>query len=69
MASSPWSIPAVTLKSVQWTEIDLEQQERIIPASRMKVKKNSPVQGRLDHIVPLSTQAIDILKELHPSEP
>ncbi len=54
------------LRKGLWTEIDLDQQEWIIPSSRMKVKKNSRVQGRLDHIVPLSSQAIDVLKELHP---
>lgn len=41
----------------EWSEIDFENQLWIIPGSRMKVK------GR-DHVVPLSRQALAILKEL-----
>ncbi|MPS73311.1 MAG: DUF4102 domain-containing protein [Chryseobacterium sp.] len=39
----------------RWSEIDFEKKEWRIPASRMK--------GRQDHIVPLSKQALAILKE------
>lgn len=41
----------------EWKEIDFDNAEWIIPGARMKVK------GR-DHIVPLSRQAVAILKEL-----
>jgi integrase len=44
------------LRTAQWTDIDLEKAEW-----RPLVTK-----GRKDHIVPLATQAIAILKEMHP---
>ena len=48
------------LRNAEWKEIDLEKAEWVIPAIRMKLKN----QG--DHIIPLSRQALEILKELHP---
>jgi len=47
------------LRQAQWTEFDLENSEWRIPAARMKM--------RAQHIIPLSTQAVAILKELQPS--
>ena len=41
------------LRAAEWSEIDLERAEWHIPGSKMKLK--------LDHLVPLSTQATDIL--------
>jgi integrase len=46
------------LRRAEWSEFDLEKAEWHIPATKMKM--------RTKHIVPLSTQAIEILKELHP---
>jgi len=46
------------LRNAQWPEIDLEAKEWRIPAERMKM--------RAPHIVPLSAQAVAILKELQP---
>lgn len=46
------------LRHMQWEEINWEQAYWEIPAEKMKMR--SP------HIVPLSTQAISILKALHP---
>ena len=46
------------LRGALWDEFDLKKREWNIPASRMKMKK--------DHLVPLSDQAIAILKELKP---
>ena len=46
------------IRGARWEEIDFERKEWRIPAHRMKM-------GEL-HIVPLSTQAIEVLKELHP---
>ena len=46
------------IRGARWEEIDFERKEWRIPAHRMKM-------GEL-HIVPLSAQAIDVLKELHP---
>jgi integrase len=46
------------LRKAQWGEIDLEKGEWRIPAARMKMREQ--------HIVPLSRQAVDILRELEP---
>ena len=46
------------LRTAQWEEFDLDAAEWRIPASKMKMKR--------PHIVPLSTQAIHILKALKP---
>lgn len=46
------------LRTAEWAEIDLDAAEWRIPASKMKM--------RLDHLVPLSTQAVAILRGLHP---
>lgn len=46
------------LRKAEWQEFDFEKAEWRIPATRMKMGK--------PHIVPLSTQAIEILKELQP---
>jgi integrase len=46
------------LRSAQWAEFDFDKSEWRIPASRMK--------SRVQHIVPLSTQAVAILRELQP---
>lgn len=42
------------LRTAEWAEIDLEAAEWRIPASKMKMK--------VDHLVPLSTQAVEILR-------
>jgi integrase len=46
------------LRQAEWSEIDLEARECNIPAERMKMKHA--------HLVPLSRQAVDIFRELHP---
>lgn len=48
----------VELRKAEWTEIDLELGEWNIPAEKMKMRQ--------PHLVPLSRQAIAILRELHP---
>ena len=45
------------LRAAEWSEFNLEGNEWRIPATRMKMKQM--------HIVPLSKQAVEILKELH----
>ena len=45
------------LRHAEWPEIDLENATWSIPGRKMKMKA--------DHIVPLSTQAVAILRELH----
>ena len=46
------------LRKAEWSEIDLDAAEWRIPAAKMKMREA--------HIVPLSTQALAILRELHP---
>ena len=46
------------LRRARWPEIDLDEAEWRIPAYRMKMRE--------PHIVPLSRQAVDILRELEP---
>jgi integrase len=45
------------LRRAEWTEFNLDAAEWRIPAERMKMREQ--------HIVPLSTQAVAILRELH----
>lgn len=45
------------LRRADWAEIDLDKAEWNIPAERMKM--------RVPHLVPLSTQAVTFLRELH----
>ncbi|MGO8756194.1 MAG: tyrosine-type recombinase/integrase [Gallionellaceae bacterium] len=45
------------LRKAEWSEIDLDKSEWNIPAERMKM--------RVLHLVPLSRQAVKILRELH----
>ncbi len=46
------------LRKAQWREIDLDKAEWRIPAERMKMREQ--------HIVPLSRQAVEILREIEP---
>ena len=46
------------LRHAQWPELDLDEAEWRIPAEKMKM--------RVPHVVPLSRQAVDILRELEP---
>jgi integrase len=46
------------LRHGTWNEIDFEAAQWNIPGNRMKLKK--------DHIVPLSRQVVEILKQLQP---
>lgn len=46
------------LRMAEWSEFDLDAAEWRIPAERMKM--------RAAHLLPLSTQAVAIVRELHP---
>lgn len=48
----------IELSRAEWVEIDLEKAEWRIPADKMKMKAM--------HIIPLSTQAVAILREIQP---
>ena len=50
-------VRASELTSAEWSEVDLDAAEWRIPAPKMKMRQT--------HIVPLSRQAIEILRELH----
>jgi len=45
------------LRKAEWVEIDLDKAEWNIPAERMKMRE--------PHLVPLCTQAVEILRDLH----
>ena len=46
------------LIKAKWSELDLDKEQWIIPSSRMKVKDAG------DHLVPLSSQVVTLLREL-----
>ena len=46
------------LRTAEWSEIDFEAAEWRIPAAKMKMAS--------DHVVPLSTQAVELLREVQP---
>lgn len=46
------------LRQAEWSEFDLDNKKWVIPAGRMKIKDAG------DHLVPLSSQAVELLKEL-----
>jgi len=48
----------IELRTMEWAEIDFEKAEWRIKAEKMK--------GRVEHLVPLSSQAIAILQEIQP---
>lgn len=53
------------LRKAEWSEFDLEATEWRIPAARMKRTKLEKLSGSA-HVVPLSRQAVAILRDLHP---
>lgn len=50
-------VRTVELRAAEWSEIDLDRAEWRIPAERMKMRE--------PHLVPLSRQAVALLRELH----
>lgn len=53
------------LREMEWAEVDLDAALWTIPAAKMKRRLHEKTNGT-PHIVPLSHQAIDILRELQP---
>lgn len=45
------------MRYAEWSDIDLDNARWVIPAHKIKMKR--------DHVVPLSRQALDVLKRLH----
>ncbi|NUA26084.1 tyrosine-type recombinase/integrase [Cupriavidus basilensis] len=52
------------LRQAEWAEFDLDGAMWTVPAARMKRKKAGKEFGP-DHLVPLASQAVSILRELH----
>jgi len=53
------------LRKAEWSEFDLDAGEWRIPAERMKRSQQDKANG-VPHLVPLPSQAVAILRELHP---
>ena len=54
------------LRGMEWGELDLEAAEWRIPAARQKLPRAQKENPRTpDHVVPLPSQAVAILRELH----
>lgn len=55
------------LRLAEWAEIDLDKGEWVIPIRRMKrTRRDKEAFPNEVHLVPLSKQAVEILRELHP---
>ena len=54
------------LRAAEWSEFDLDAEapQWVIPAARMKLKLDHKADAMRSHIVPLSTQAVAILKDV-----
>jgi integrase len=53
------------LRKAEWAEFDLDAAEWRIGSNRMKRSKQEKASG-MDHLVPLSLQALAVLRDLHP---
>lgn len=53
------------LRQAEWAEFDLDGAVWTVPAARMKGRLKAKLNGP-DHVVPLSRQAVALLRELHP---
>jgi integrase len=51
------------LRHARWTEFDLDRGEWLVPAMRMKARKQEKLNGK-PHLVPLAKQAVAILRDL-----
>lgn len=54
------------LRQAEWREIDLDMATWTIPVRRMKSLKATKEENETTHIVPLSNQAVKILKDIQP---
>ncbi|WP_298661337.1 integrase arm-type DNA-binding domain-containing protein [uncultured Thiothrix sp.] len=54
------------LRAAEWSEIDLDQALWTIPIKRMKAPTHEKQANLSSHIIPLSTQAVAVLRELYP---
>ena len=49
------------IRLMEWTEIDFDKNTRLCPAEKMKIKGGDTPR---DHLVPMSDQAIAIIKSM-----
>lgn len=55
------------LRFMEWVDVDFDKAEWNIPIEKMKLTKKAKAERKGDrHCVPLSTQALDVLRQLHP---
>jgi len=52
------------IRGARWCEIDLKKREWLVPGVRDVVAKNGGMKSRKEHIVPMSRQAVDVLKAI-----
>lgn len=57
--------PGAELRCARWDEFDLDTATWEVPSERMKREKEGKANGP-DHTVPLSSQAVEVLRELYP---
>lgn len=53
-----------TIRHAEWSEIDYERHQWVIPAAKMKLAKEMKLRKE-PHIVPLARQAVDILSKIN----
>ena len=51
------------IRLMEWTEIDFEQRTWLVPGEKMKIKEDGEHRPK-DHLVPLTEQALDIIKSM-----
>ena len=54
------------LRAAEWAEFDLDAAQWIIPAARMKLGQAAKADSTRSHIVPLSRQALEVLRDILP---
>ena len=65
LASRFLALTAVRLDSVRgarWEEFDLEERIWRVPPARLKLRRAKKDEARFEHLVPLSAEAIDVLR-------
>ncbi|WP_454599136.1 tyrosine-type recombinase/integrase [Qipengyuania sp. SM2507] len=70
-ASRFLALTAVRLNAVRgmvWAEVDFAARTWTVPAARMKLSKAKKAEERFDHIVPLSDQALFVLRGARPDQ-
>ncbi len=53
------------IRKMEWSWVDLDQAMVTVPPKEMKLKKSDKLNGK-PHLIPLATQAVELLRELQP---